>query len=398
MSEHVEGKKIAFLITQSKFGGAQHYVLSLARYFKERNEVVVLVGEAKHQDEFFFKEAAALGIRVIVLDNLIRGISLVKAYDAVLEIRRLLAKERFDILHLNSSMGGALGSCAAWLLGFDPLAKRVRVLYTVHGFVFNEPLAPVRKKVYELIEKFSAGWKGAIITVSEFDRQAGIRHKIAPPARMVTIHNGIDQQAGGLTRQEARSFFHLPDDAFVVGLTASFYPTKNIPLLIDVIADAKRTIPAIRLVLIGNGPERQTITDTIAKHGIDAVVTMVESVPEWYRYAAAFDAVALPSVKEGFSYALLETGRAGVPIIATNVGGTPELIVHGVDGLLVQSGDRVGLTAALVEVAKKPQEARNRARHLQQRIAREFSRDEMLKKTEAIYLRLLTAGKPAASA
>src|SRR3989344_9141437 len=138
--ERLEGKKIIYLITQSKYGGAQKYVLQLARYFKQSNDVLIAVGEKEHQDPHFFAEARELGIEPIVLNHLIRDISLVKSFDALMEIRRLLIKERPDFLHINSSMAGAIGSCAAWLYRLDPLNRLIRVVYTAHGFVFNEPM------------------------------------------------------------------------------------------------------------------------------------------------------------------------------------------------------------------------------------------------------------------
>src|SRR3989344_9641924 len=187
----LEKKKILLLVTQSKYGGAQRYVLRLAKHFAAHNTVSIAVGEKNNQDPLFFDEAKKLGITPIVLDHLIREISLVKAFDATMEIRKLLTNERPDFLHVNSSMAGALGSCAAWLYNLDPLHTAIRVIYTVHGFVFNEPLPAWRKKMYIMIEKVTASWKGALITVSQYDKDQGLAQHIAPEARMPVIHSGI---------------------------------------------------------------------------------------------------------------------------------------------------------------------------------------------------------------
>ena len=314
----LEGKKIIYLITQSNSGGAQKYILRLAQHFVKKNKILIAVGEAKHQDPFFFQECRKLGIEPIVLQNLVRDVSLVKGFEAVLEMRKLLLKERPDILHVNSSMAGTLGSCASWISHLDPMNKITRVVYTVHGFVFNEPLPRAKKLIYLAAEKISASWKHAIITVSQFDKNEGLRRKIAPEKRMVVINIGIDPTLEFLSINEARTALGIDSDKPIIGTIASLYKTKGLEFLIDAAEELQSKNLSFKIYILGDGPERNRLTERLHQKQLAADIILLGSKPDAYRFVKAFDIFALPSMKEGFPYALLEAGLAGLPLLRPN--------------------------------------------------------------------------------
>lgn len=385
-NQRLEGKKILFLVTQSKYGGAQKYIMQLAAFFKKRNTVLIAVGEADHQDEQFFSEARAIGIEPIVLRSLVRNISLVKAFDALLEIRKLLYRERPDFLHINSSMAGAVGSCAAWAYRLDPLNKAIRVVYTAHGFVFNEPLPRSRLIFYRFVERISAGFKGAIITVSSYDREQAHTHKIASPAKMIVIHNGIDTATSFLSKKDARAELELPNGRIVIGTIAALYPTKGLQYFVEAAHAVCTKRDDATFILIGSGPEQKILTDQVVSLHLENRF-MFREQSNAAKLITAFDLFVLPSVKEGFAYTLLEAGLAGVPIVATRVGGTPELITHGEHGMLVEPAKSDELASAILSVLQNPSVAARYAQLLQQRIRSNFSEEQMLSTTEELYLR-----------
>ncbi len=394
--DRLDKKKIILLITQSKYGGAQKYLLELARFFSQHNQVLIAVGEEKNQDAQFFAEARALGIEPIIIHSLIRDISLVKAWEATLEIRKLLKNEQPDFIHINSSMAGAIGACAAWLYRFDPLNKVIRVIYTVHGFVFNEPLPALKKQVYRIIEKVSAGWKGALICVSDYDKQQGIQHKIAPDARMVVIHNGINTKQELLTRSEARAQLHIPEDSFVVGTIAALYPTKGLSALLDAIQLLPRD-KKMKFSILGDGPLRKDLETQATNLGILDSVQFHGAVPNASRLLKAFDISILPSLKEGLPLAILEAGLAGVPVIASRVGGIPEIIEHQVFGLLVEPGNAQDIALALAAFYDDPKLRASMSHALQKKVREEFTLDKMLQKTEELYLRFYKTTEPSSA-
>jgi glycosyltransferase involved in cell wall biosynthesis len=388
------GKKILFLITQTKYGGAQKYVLQLARYFSASNEVFIAVGEKNQQDEIFFEESRSLGIEPILLDYLIRDISIVSAFDATREIRRLLKKIKPDLFHINSSMAGVLGSCASWLYGFDPLNKRIPVIYTVHGFVFNEPLPPIKKKLYLIAEKISGSWKSVFITVSQFDKEQGIKHKIATPGRIFTIHNGLELTQKFITKEEARKQLKIPaDNAEVIGTVASLYKTKGLEHLIQAMATLKDK-DNLRLAIIGDGPEKKNLLQLIGELDLTNVVYLVGAKKNAAQYLKGFDVFVLPSVKEGLPLTILEAGLAGLPVVATRVGGVPEIIDNKKNGLLVDSQKPGDLSIAINHMLQDKPSAKELGRSLQKKIQQFFSLDKMLNQTDNLYCKFYSKISP----
>ena len=162
--------RILYLITQSEFGGAQRYIFDLATNLPaEKYQIAVAAGS----NEELFSRLREYNIKTYRLKNLIREINPLKDLTAYFEIKKLLKEIKPDILHLNSSKAGVIGAMAGRHIGIK------KIIYTVHGFVFNEPLPKWKKLFYLITEKFSARYKDKLICVSEFDRQIGIKKNIS---------------------------------------------------------------------------------------------------------------------------------------------------------------------------------------------------------------------------
>lgn len=393
---HLADKKILYLITQTHYGGAQKYLLSLARYFKNGNTIDIAVGEASHQDQNFFDEARSLGIKPTILNKLVRDVSLVKAVEALFQIRSLLYKLRPDILHINSSMAGAVGSCAAWLYNLDPLNKPIRVVYTAHGFVFNEPMPSWKQKLYIFIERISAGWKHAIITVSEYDKQQGLTHSIANEQRFFVIHPGVDRQdISLLPREDARAALGIAQETrFVIGTIASLYKTKGIANLIDAARLLQARGANYLFCIIGDGPEKEMLQKLVQKYELHHSVMFVGAKKQAARYLSAFDMFALSSVKEGFPYVLLEAGHAGLPLVATRVGGIPEILAPECADALVDPANPQQLANTLEHFVSSPQVREKHASLCTKKITSQFTRERMLADTEHLYERLCKTAAP----
>src|SRR3989338_4544782 len=222
--------KILYLITQAEAGGAQRYIFDLATNLKNENyEVMVASGTTSDYHDkksWLLTKADEKNIKSYCLKNLVREINPLKDWLAYLEIKKLLKETQPDILHLNSSKAGVLGALAG------RRTKISKIIYTVHGFVFNEPMPSWKKKFYLWAEKFSASAKDKFICVSEFDRQTGIKNKIAPAQNFITIHHGLNQFKL-LEKNQARESLKLPKDKIVVGTIANFYPAKGLIYLIQ---------------------------------------------------------------------------------------------------------------------------------------------------------------------
>jgi glycosyltransferase involved in cell wall biosynthesis len=295
-------KKILFLVTQSEFGGAQRFIyrlvngLDLIKY-----EIVVCAGPEGNDSNGLLFNLKNNNFRTIALRFLRRGINPLFDLLGFFEIKKLLKKEKPDILFLCSSKAGFLGSWAG-----HNIVKRI--IYRIGGWSFNDPRNFLINLYFRFLERFSAKWKDYIINNADSDRQQAIKLGIKPRKEILTIYNGIDvNELEFLNKEEGRSFLKLKDSDFVVGAIANDYPTKGLKYLREV----EKKLQNIKFVILSG-------------------------IPNAYRYLKAFDAFILPSVKEGFPWVILEAMVAEVPIIATKVGALPEIIQNNENGILIE--------------------------------------------------------------
>jgi glycosyltransferase involved in cell wall biosynthesis len=382
----MKNKRILYLITQSKYGGAQRYTLDLAYFSSLSNTVLVAVGCPEEQDESFFRAAEEKKLQTKVLPRLQRNIHPWKNLLSIGDIYGALRDFGPDILHINSSMAGFTGSVAAWLYTMSHRHRPVRVVYTAHGFVFNEPLPLLQKKFYLWLEKISAYFKNCIISVSDFDKISAVKHKVAPAKKIITIHNGITaDDYAFLDQASARQKLHLPQDAVIIGTIASHYPTKGLPYLIG----AAALLPDLHLAIIGDGPERGHLEQLIHDQGLTNRVTLLGALPQAAQYLRAFDLFVSSSVKEGLAYAILEAGLTRLPVVVTDAGGNAEIVTDMTTGRVVPIKSSPALASAITETLTLPDHGASRGHALYTVVTDEFSARRMHERTEHLYDQLL---------
>jgi len=314
---------ILYLITQADGGGAQRYVLSLAKHFAGE----IAAGTESQQ---LFAEAKELGIQTHPLKYLFRNINPINDTSACLELVFLINKLRPDIIHLNSSKAGFIGSM------IKPFIK-ARIVYTAHGFVFNEPMSAMKKRFYLGLEKSASRYRDFIITVSHADENSALEHKLIAPQKITTIHNGIGS-INFLSREAGRTALRLPADKFVFGTIANHYKTKGLDVLIEAVSQLSEEVKSkCQFVIIGLGPELENLKLKIENLKLGDILHLAGPIPNANIYLKSFDIYLLPSRKEGFPYAILDALQAGLPIIASNVGGMPEAVEDA--GILVSPED-----------------------------------------------------------
>lgn len=337
---------LCLLVTQGGGGGAQRYVLDLARALKEQYRVTVAAGEAI-AGRALLDAAAANGIAVHQLRYLRRAIRPRDDVRAIFELARFFRAGKFAIVHTNSSKADVLGAVAARLV-----RPRPRVVSTIHGWVFLEPMGRLRRALYVLLERIAARLRDQTIFLSRLDQTAAATARIGNPHNQKVIPLGI----GNVTAQDratARRRIGLPDlppAATVVGTVANLYPTKGLDMLIRAAKTVTDALPDVRFVVIGEGPLRPRLEQHISKSKLNDRVFLVGSRPDAASLLAALDVFVLSSRKEGTPYVLLEAAAARLPVVATSVGGIPELLAHEKNGLLVPPDDPVALARELMRL------------------------------------------------
>ncbi len=380
-------KHILYLVTQSDYGGAQRYVFDLASSLKGKYQITVAAGPS--QSEELLKKLATAQIDFKKLKYLRRAINPLFDLLGLWEIIKLIKKIKPDIIHLNSSKAGFLGALATRLLRTSNLEHQT-VIYTVHGFVFLEPMNFLKKKLYVWIEKISARWKDYLITVSENDRQVGIKYKITRPEKLITIHNGIDsEKINFLPKEQSRQFltvnYKLKAKSYkLIGTLANYYPTKGLNYLIEAAAQIIKEKPEIIFALMGDGPERKKLEQQIKQLNLEKyfILGYQENANQ---YLKALDIFVLPSVKEGFPYAILEAMSAELPIIASAVGGIPEIIQNNFNGILVEPKNPKILAEKIIELLKDEDKQQKIGRKALAAVKDKFSLATMVEETEKLY-------------
>ncbi len=384
-------KTILYLITQGEMGGAQEYILSLAQNLKNDYKIVVAFGKPVEKSELAEK-LKKFNIEYKVISNLKRNISPISDILAFFEIRKLIKNLKPDIIHLNSSKISILGSLAAFKIS----NLKFKIIYTVHGWVFNEPLPFFLRSFYKWVEKFTAKYKDKIICVSEFDRQTAIKEKICAEEKLTTVHNGISK-IDLYGKDEAcdllHSIFHLPiasnsrqDNNYLIGTLANFYPTKGLTYLIEaakiLIKDNK--LP-IKFLILGDGKERQKLMDLIDDHKLNDSVFLPGYLADADKYLKAFDIYACSSVKEGFPYSILKAMSAGLPVVSTKVGGIPEIITERVNGSLVPAKDPQVMADKIIELIGDKNLRESIGMNAEKIIKENFSLEKMISDTKKVY-------------
>jgi glycosyltransferase involved in cell wall biosynthesis len=374
-------KRVCIAITQSNYGGAQKYVYDLARSLpKDQYDVTVVFGEGGILDGML----AAEGIRTISIDSLVRRVSILEELRTFWTFYRLLRRERFDILHSNSSKMGGIGAVTG------RLARVPRVVFTCHGWAFNEARPWYQRALIYAFSWLIVVFSHTTIFVSETARR---QMRGIPWARRktVVIHNGI-APADQLARAEARRTIierapGLVDaaDALWIGIVAELHPVKNHDVLLRALPEIVRACPTARLVALGEGRERARLEALVRELHLETIAFFPGHITPAVRYMPAFDVFCLPSRSESFGQVILEAGLAQLPVVASRTGGIPELITDDTMGALVPPGDSTALAHSLLRFLRDPELRIRTGRALGKRVQAAFTLQAMTTATMRVY-------------
>ena len=316
--------KILYVITKSEIGGAQTHLMEVVRYMhRAGHDVSVVTGTAG----WLTNELAAIGVDYEVLPDLVREINPAKDIKTINYICRILENKHPDIIHCHSSKAGIVGRIAGAI-------KNIPAVFTAHGWAFTSGISPAKRIIYAAIEHMMLGITKGVICVSEFDRQLAKRWFLHNYNRIITVHNGIVDKTfnNNIIRE-----YSLP--LKLVSVARFSHPKNNMQLIRAVEQINKLYSGSLQLNMVGDGPLLSEAQAYVTSHKLENEVHFLGSRTDVDDILNQNDIFCLISNYEGLPISIIEAMRAGMPIIASNVGGVNELVQDGVNGFLIPRGN-----------------------------------------------------------
>ena len=409
-------QKIIYVITKSNGGGAQRYVYDMAATMSASYDVlVVLGGEGPLKDKL-----EAIGVQTISLPFLARDTDPAKDISVCVELYRIFKEHRPDIVHLNSSKIGGLGAIAAKL-------ARVKVtIFTCHGWAFNENRPFYQKLIIggiywvtmqlctktilvshalahqiewwpNLYGKTDIIWlgidnktlaphKAALSKIESLIQRNSLAQTVEIPAIDTSTKTKLAKsKAKKPTPSAKKSYIHI-------GSVGELHPIKGHIYALEALKQIVKKYP-VHYTIIGEGEYRYQLEKRIKELGLEEYVTLAGHVPNIAFELKAFDIFLVPSLSEALAYVVLEAGLAELPVIASAVGGIPEIITDMHSGILVQpkKPDEIAYGLELL-IENKPLREKY-GTELKHRVTRFFGYKAMVQKTENLYLKLIAEAK-----
>lgn len=368
--------KVAFIITRcDDIGGAQIHVRDLSTALrKDGCDAVVLAGT----NGVLADELRARGVPYYRLHHLARDVGPLQDVRCFSELRQALRDIQPDIVSTHSTKAGFIGRITGRSLG-------IPTLFTAHGWGFTEGRPALQALGFWVVERTTAAWAARIITVCESDRKAAVRARLAPRDRLVTIYNAMPDVAPTLRAQPGGT----PPRLVMVARLSHW---KDQPALLQALSGLKDL--DWRLDLIGDGPLRGQIEELTRELGLTSRVTFLgfrSDVPEQLAKAQVF---ALVSKWEGFPRSILEAMRAGLPVVATDVGGVRESVVDGETGYVIGRGDTERLRERLRKLITSCELRVAMGTAGRARYEDRFTFDRLVERTTSVYESVLRRRHP----
>ncbi len=359
--------RIAYVITRADaVGGASIHVRDMAAGMLSRgHEAMVFVGGEGPVTE----QLKTTGVPFRPLRFLQRAVNPVRDARAFAELAAALAEYRPDLVSTHTAKAGWIGRAACARLGLP-------VLYTPHGWPFADRMGRARGMVFGAAERIAAKWAGGIVCVSHYERALALRWRIAGPEKLHVIHNGV--------RDVPASLRASPGSRPVrIVCVARLEPPKDHQTLLEALAPLRAM--EWELELVGGGPTEQNARKLAATLGIGSRVRWAGYQPDPAPTLARAQIFALSSLSEGFPRSILEGMRAGLPVVASDVGGVGEAIASGVNGYIVPRQDSRALSEALGKLVKSDSERERQGAAARRMYEERFRFEGMFEKTVALY-------------
>jgi glycosyltransferase involved in cell wall biosynthesis len=391
--------KIMHIITRLDMGGSAQNTLLTCRELAGGYETVLVHGLARESGmtaaevqaiEGRKRAAQKRGVTFIRVSWLVRRISPLRDLAALCALLWHVRRQRPDIVHTHTSKAGSLGRVAARLAGVP------HIVHTPHGHVFYGHFSRLVSELFLALERGFARFTEKTVALTPSERQDYINLGVGRAEDILTIHSGVDLDtfgSEGLDLAAKKASLGLDPTRRLVGFAGWLLPIKGPMHLLNAMKSVWEDHPDATLVFVGKGVMEAELRREAERMGLNGRVKFLGWRDDLHEIMPLFDVFVLPSLNEGMGRVLVEAMAAGRPIVASRVGGIPDLVRHGETGLLVAPRDEVQLADSISLLLSNPDQALHLGA-MGRLTCREFDLCAMVSKLDGLYRGLLAGPAP----
>ena len=388
--------KVCHVITRLIVGGAQENTVASCIGLRERAyDVDLVIGPQTGPEGSLYDQAKAAGVPIVVVEELRRAPDPLRDVSACFALRRLFAREHYDIVHTHSGKAGFVGRLAA------KLARVPIIVHTIHGPSFYDHQNPIGNWLFRWAEQIAGAWTTQFVSVADAMTEQYLAGGIGTANRFVTIHSGMNVNAFLSARRDdaLRKSFGIAEDDLVVGKIARLFRLKGHEFLFEAAPSIVAAVPQVKFLLVGDGVYRERFERFATEIGLRDRFVFAGLVPpnEIPRYVASMDLLVHLSLREGLPRALPQALACGKPVVAFDVDGAREVCIDAQTGFLVAAGDVSGLAAAVIRLVQDKGLADRRGVEGRELVRERFAEARMVQQLDELYRRLAAETRSANS-
>jgi len=377
---------VLHIITRLIVGGAQENTLLTSQLLNKKNWYAdILSGSQTGPEGSLAGYAKHQKLPLIFETNLVREIHPLSDIIAFWRIYRFIRSGKYPVVHTHSSKAGVIGRWAAWL------ARVPLILHTVHGWGFTEYQKPWIQRFYKYLERITLRITDKLIVVTRLDINKGLSAGIGSPEDYELIRSGIELERFASPKRSlkaVRKELGIPQDAVVIGTVTRLSPQKAPLVFVKAAQLIAAQYPKAHFVIVGDGPLREEVESMIQELGLSEQIHLTGLRSDVPDLLAAFDIFTLSSLWEGLPRVLPQAMAAGLPIVASAIDGSMEIINDHVNGRLFPPGDHAAMAQAIIDLIENP-EAKEKMVLKGYETVREFDVNLMVNQIEDLYIKSL---------
>ncbi|MCM8796424.1 MAG: glycosyltransferase family 4 protein [Candidatus Omnitrophica bacterium] len=375
--------KIAEVVTRMDWGGSPDIIMTICTALdKTRYDIKLIIGPTEHPSVSTKKFLEEFKNNLIVVPWLRRDINPWRDLFAFFRLYSIFRREKFYLVHTHTAKAGALARPAAYLAGTR------RIIHMPHGHNFYGYFNPVTSRLLIFIERFLSRFTTKIVVLSESEKRDLVEFGVAEKSKIRGITSGLSlgpKDRDSDLRESKRMEFNLSSAQKIVGMVSRLEPVKGPSYFIRAVRGIAEENPQVKFIIVGDGSLRRRLERDVKRWGLNGRVIFTGWRDDVLDIISFLDILVQPSLNEAIGRVLIEAQGMGVPVVATRVGGIPEVVRENITGLLVPSRDSEKLKLAISSLLKNEKLRNAMSAAAREWVSERFSVKKMVSEIDSIY-------------